>query len=226
MTKTHKTFSSTIDRTIFSHKFESNHVFLHIRHLFFSFEFRLLIQLFSIFYVQHDSKSFRIAIVFFCKSYRFSIKARRVSTKIWRSDNNHQKKAFFESFWFIDVHRWREFHMTHLKSQNAWQDDDQQESFWDFSSWSHYRYQLNDWENRWAYSNCTKSRYRSFQESSTNDDVTVVRDSRYSLNENSKTRKKRVCTDEDRNVLCKVCECQDSNHVFLSTLRRFFETRS
>ena len=171
MTKFHKTFSSTIDWMIFFHKFESNHVFLRIRHFLFSIEFRLLIQFFSIFYFQHDSKSFRIAIVFFCKSYRFSIKTRCVSTKIWCFDNNHKKKAFFESFWFIDVYRWREFHMTHLKNQNAWQNDDQQESFWDFSSWNHYRYQLNDWENRWAYSNRTKSRYKSFQKSSTNDEV-------------------------------------------------------
>ena len=61
--------------------------------------------------------------------------------------------------------------MTHLKSQNAWQDDDQQESFWNLLSWSHYRYQLNDWKDRWTYSNRTKSRYKSFQESSTNDEV-------------------------------------------------------
>ena len=52
--------------------------------------------------------------------------------------------------------------------------------------------------------------------------VTVVRDSRYSLNENSKTREERVCTDGDRNALCRVCECQGSNHVFLSALRRCF----
>ena len=171
MTRFHKALSSTIDRTTLSHKLVSSHVSLHIRHLFFSIEFRLLIQFFSIFYFQHDSKSFRIAIVFFCKSYRFSVRARCASTKIWRSDSNRKKKTFFESFWFIDVHRWREFHMTHLKNQDAWQDDDQQESFWDFSSWNHYRYQLNDWENRWAYSDRTKSRYKSFQESSTDDEV-------------------------------------------------------
>ena len=106
MTKFHKTFSSTIDWMIFFHKFESNHVFLRIRHFLFSIEFRLLIQFFSIFYFQHDSKSFRVAIVFFfCKSYRFSIKTRRVSTKIWRFDNNHKKKRFsnhFDSSTFID----------------------------------------------------------------------------------------------------------------------------
>ena len=50
--------------------------------------------------------------------------------------------------------------------------------------------------------------------------VTIVHDSQYSLNENFKIKEKRVCTDEDRNVLCKVCECQDFNHVFLSALRR------
>ena len=37
--------------------------------------------------------------------------------------------------------------------------------------------------------------------------VTVVHDSRYSLNENFKTRKKR-CTDENRNVWCRICESQ------------------
>ena len=58
-----------------------------------------------------------------------------------------------------------------MKSQNAWQNDNQQESFWDFSSWNHYRYQLNDWKKRWAYSNRTKSRYKSFQELSTNDEI-------------------------------------------------------
>ena len=29
-----------------------------------------------------------------------------------------------------------------------------------------------------------------------------------------------ISLDEDRNVLCRICECQDSNHVFLSALRQ------
>ena len=49
-----------------------------------------------------------------------------------------------------------------------------------------------------------------------------MHDNRYSLNENSKTKKKK-CTNENRNVWCKICECQNFNHVFFSTLRQCFQ---
>ena len=51
--------------------------------------------------------------------------------------------------------------------------------------------------------------------------VTIVHDNRYSLNENSKTREKKY-TNENRNDLCKICECQNFNYVFLSVLRQCF----
>ena len=44
---------------------------------------------------------------------------------------------------------------------------------------------------------------------------------RSSQNENSKIKKKKY-TNENRNVWCKICECQNFNYVFFSVLRRCF----